>query len=187
MSRRITIIMSCGTVSLGAIFAAGCGKDANGESSAATKTSGWKTVTAPATTATEPRKSTKPSTSTTSTTAAKPRGSTKPTRAGKATKAPKPTKAAKPPKASVLKRATLVVVIKRDAFAPSKLRGKVRQKITWLNSDKRSHNVTATEGATFASGKLAPGGQFAYTPTNTGRIRYVCTIHGQRGTINVIR
>jgi plastocyanin len=173
MSRQITTVLSCGALALGgAAVAGGCGKDGSatgvGSSTATTATTktGSRTITAPRT-------------STSSTGARKT--STTPARG------PKPTKTAKRPKPSVLKAATLVVLIKRNAFKPARLQAKVRQSITWRNDDPRRHNVTAVEGAGFRSGDIKAGGTYTFTPRKAGQIQYVCTIHpGQRGRIDVI-
>jgi plastocyanin len=83
-------------------------------------------------------------------------------------------------------RDVLRVSIKNIKFMPHDLVVRVGQKIRWANNDKVGHNVTATKGATFASDTLDTGDTFSYTPTKTGTINYVCTIHaGQDGKIIV--
>lgn len=78
------------------------------------------------------------------------------------------------------------VGMKDIKFVPESITAKVGQKIVWTNNDSVPHNVTATEGADFASDTLRKGDTFEYTPTRTGTIKYVCTIHpGQNGEIEV--
>lgn len=180
MSRRITIVLSCGTLALGGGVVAGCGKDTNANDTAdttgsATTTTARERTTTGRTTKTTPRKSR---------TVPTPRG--KATTTGK--KAPKPTKKAKAPKAKVLETATLVVVAKNNKFAPARLQAKVGQPITWLNQDAAEHNVVAVSGAGFRSPNLKKNASYTFTPRKVGPIDYVCTIHpGQRGRIVVVR
>jgi plastocyanin len=73
-------------------------------------------------------------------------------------------------------------------FVPDKIAARVGQKIHWTNDDAPAHNVTATDGADFASDTLNHGDTFDYTPTKAGVIKYVCTIHpGQDGEIRVTK
>jgi plastocyanin len=76
--------------------------------------------------------------------------------------------------------------IKDIKFVPESATAKVGQKITWTNNENIPHNVTATDGADFASDTLQKGDTFEFTPTKAGTIKYVCTIHsGQNGEIEV--
>jgi plastocyanin len=78
------------------------------------------------------------------------------------------------------------VDIKDIKFVPHDVTAKVGQKIVWTNSDDAAHNVTAEDGANFASDTMQKGDTFQYTPRKAGTIKYVCTIHtGQDGTITV--
>jgi plastocyanin len=71
-------------------------------------------------------------------------------------------------------------------FVPENATAKVGQKIIWTNNENIPHNVTATDGADFASDTLQKGDTFEFTPTKAGTIKYVCTIHsGQNGEIEV--
>jgi plastocyanin len=82
----------------------------------------------------------------------------------------------------------VTVSMKDIKFVPHDVQVKVGQKITWTNNDTPAHNVTATQGASFKSDTINPGGTFSYTPTKAGTISYVCTIHpGQDGTITVTK
>jgi plastocyanin len=84
--------------------------------------------------------------------------------------------------------AVVEVSMKNIRFVPEKITAKVGQKIVWTNDDSIVHNVTATDGADFASDSVGGGGTYAYTPTKAGVIRYVCTIHsGQNGEITVTK
>ena len=78
------------------------------------------------------------------------------------------------------------VGIKDIKFVPETIEAKVGQKIVWTNNESIPHNVTATDGADFASDTLQKDGTFEYTPEKAGTIKYVCTIHeGQNGQITV--
>lgn len=80
------------------------------------------------------------------------------------------------------------VGIKDISFVPEEIEAKAGQKIVWTNNEPIPHNVTATDGADFASDTLQQGDTFEYTPQKAGTIKYVCTIHeGQSGQITVTR
>ena len=84
--------------------------------------------------------------------------------------------------------AVVKVSMKDIKFVPERITAKVGQKIEWTNDDAVAHNVTATDGADFASDTINGGGQYSYTPTKAGVIKYVCTIHsGQNGEIRVTK
>ena len=84
--------------------------------------------------------------------------------------------------------AIVEVSMKDIKFVPEKISVKVGQKIEWTNDDAVAHNVTATDGADFASDTITGGGTYSYTPTKAGVIQYVCTIHsGQNGEIRVTK
>lgn len=71
-------------------------------------------------------------------------------------------------------------------FVPQEVSVDVGQRIIWTNNEAVPHNVTAREGADFASDTLQEGDTFDYTPTEAGTIDYVCTIHPrQTGRITV--
>jgi plastocyanin len=72
------------------------------------------------------------------------------------------------------------------AFDPKSTTVKVGQKVTWVNDDTVTHNVTANSGADFKSKDFGKDGTFSFTPTKAGTIQYVCTIHpGMTGTLTV--
>lgn len=80
------------------------------------------------------------------------------------------------------------VGMKDIKFVPEKIAAQVGQKIVWTNNEAIPHNVTATDGADFASDTLQEDQTFEYTPTKAGTIKYVCTIHsGQNGEITVTK
>ena len=84
--------------------------------------------------------------------------------------------------------ATVEVGMKNIKFVPEKITAKVGQKIVWTNNEAIGHNVTATDGADFASDTLQENDTFEYTPKKAGTIKYVCTIHsGQNGEITVTK
>jgi len=99
------------------------------------------------------------------------------------------TRTTSPPSNSTPTGETVQVSMKQIKFVPEKIVAKVGQKIVWTNNDGQiPHTVTATSGATFDSGNIDGGGTFDYTPTKTGVIDYVCTIHsGQTGQIRVTK
>ena len=54
--------------------------------------------------------------------------------------------------------------------------------VTFTNDGAVAHTVTATEGADFDSGTLAPGKTFSFVASGHGKLTYVCTIHpGMQG------
>lgn len=78
------------------------------------------------------------------------------------------------------------VGIKDIKFVPEEISAKVGQKIVWTNNEDIAHNVTATDGADFASDTLRKDDTFEYTTQDAGTIEYVCTIHpDQNGQITV--
>lgn len=71
-------------------------------------------------------------------------------------------------------------------FIPEEISVDVGQRIVWTNNEAVPHNVTARDGADFASDTLQQGDTFEYTPQEAGTIDYVCTIHPQQtGQITV--
>jgi plastocyanin len=58
--------------------------------------------------------------------------------------------------------------------------------VTFTNEGAIAHTVTATSGADFDSGSLAPGATFKFTASEAGTVTYVCNFHpGMQGTIKV--
>jgi len=99
---------------------------------------------------------------------------------------PAPAQTATATTASESSAAVVEVSMKDIKFVPRDITAKVGQKIVWTNNDTAPHNVTATDGADFASETVTKGQTYEYTPTKAGVIQYVCTIHsGQDGEIRV--
>lgn len=73
-------------------------------------------------------------------------------------------------------------------FAPKTATVRVGQEVKWVNEDSAPHNATADSGASFKSDDFGKGGEFTFTPTKAGTIRYECTLHpGMTGTLQVSR
>ncbi len=100
---------------------------------------------------------------------------------------PPPAAAPPPPAASASSGDELKVTMKDIEYVPAAITAKVGQKIVWENTDGQiPHTVTATDGADFDSGRMAPGDTFDHTPEEAGRIAYFCEIHpNQKGEISV--
>jgi plastocyanin len=73
-----------------------------------------------------------------------------------------------------------------NSFSPGTLKVHVGDTVTFTNDGGVDHTVTATSGAKFDSGSLAPGATFTFTAEKAGTVSYVCTFHsGMQGTIEV--
>ena len=78
------------------------------------------------------------------------------------------------------------VTIGDNSFTPAHLKVSVGDTVTFKNDGAIAHTATATAGADFDSGSIAPGDTFTFTPTKAGTVSYVCTFHpGMQGTIDV--
>jgi plastocyanin len=78
------------------------------------------------------------------------------------------------------------VSVQDNTFKPGTIKVAVGDTITWKNDGAIAHTVTATDGADFDSGTLAPGKSFTFTADKAGTISYVCNFHaGMQGTIEV--
>jgi plastocyanin len=96
------------------------------------------------------------------------------------------TTAAKPTTTTAPAVAGATVSVQDNTFEPGTIRAKVGDTITWTNDGAVAHTVTATDGADFDSGTLAPGKSFTFTADKAGTISYVCNFHaGMQGTIEV--
>ena len=73
-------------------------------------------------------------------------------------------------------------------FQPKTIKVNVGQTVTWVNKDSAPHNVVnKTEGEEPKSELFNEGGKYTWTPTEAGRMSYVCTIHpGMEGTVDVV-
>jgi len=81
--------------------------------------------------------------------------------------------------------ATHTVTIEAVAYAPQTLTVELGDSIVWVNKDPFPHSVTdARDG--FDSSSLQPDQRWTLTPTKTGELTYVCTLHPtMKGTIVV--
>jgi plastocyanin len=78
------------------------------------------------------------------------------------------------------------VSVQDNTFKPGAIKVKSGDTVTFTNDGGVAHTVTATDGADFDSGTLAPGKTFSFVAAGHGKISYVCTIHpGMQGTIEV--
>lgn len=80
---------------------------------------------------------------------------------------------------------TPTVVMKDDAFAPTRLTISAGQTVTFVNQDDDAHTVTATDGA-FDSKGLDTNGTWRHTFAKPGTYTYFCELHPfMKGTIVV--
>ena len=78
------------------------------------------------------------------------------------------------------------VSVQDNSFKPADLKVAVGDTVTFTNEGAIAHTVTATGGADFDSGSLAPGKTFSFTAETAGTGTYVCNFHpGMQGTIAV--
>jgi plastocyanin len=78
------------------------------------------------------------------------------------------------------------VSVQDNVFKPADIKVKSGDVVTFTNDGAVPHTVTATDGADFDSGTLAPGKTFSFVAAGQGKLTYVCTIHpGMQGTITV--
>ncbi len=85
---------------------------------------------------------------------------------------------------------TISVVMQSLDFSPIAVKGRVGQRVTWLNEDQARHNVTYISGPHFRSSgrRMRIGDRFTITLTAPGTIHYVCTLHPwMHATITVSR
>jgi plastocyanin len=91
-----------------------------------------------------------------------------------------------PAAAQAPKAAGTTVSVQDNSFSPETLQVSVGDTVTFTNDGGIAHTVTATSGAEFDSGSLAPGATFEFTAEKAGTVSYVCTFHpGMQGTIEV--
>ncbi|MET9552479.1 cupredoxin domain-containing protein [Streptomyces sp. NPDC006645] len=79
------------------------------------------------------------------------------------------------------------VTISDFKFRPASLTVAPGAKITVVNNDSTTHTLTATKGASFDTGDIAPGKSATVTaPSKAGAFPYDCTIHPfMKGTLTV--
>ena len=71
-----------------------------------------------------------------------------------------------------------------NSFMPRELRVTLGDTVVWVNGDIVRHNAVRAD--LFESGDLRSGERFSWVPTDTGLVRYQCTIHSRmRGEIRV--
>jgi plastocyanin len=71
------------------------------------------------------------------------------------------------------------------AFNPNPLTISTGTTVTWMNNDSITHTSTSN-GGTWSSGNVAPGGTFSFTFQSAGSFAYHCAIHpGMVGMITV--
>lgn len=71
-----------------------------------------------------------------------------------------------------------------NSFAPRELRATLGDTIVWVNGDIVRHNAVRRD--LFDSGELKSGERFQWVPTDTGEVRYQCTIHTRmRGALRI--
>ena len=68
----------------------------------------------------------------------------------------------------------LNIFIRDSQFIPNSSAMPLGSKITWINEDKITHNVS---GDNWSSGDLAPGQSFSKTFDEAGDYQYHCVIH----------
>jgi plastocyanin len=78
------------------------------------------------------------------------------------------------------------VSVQDNTFQPADLKVAVGDTVTFTNEGAIAHTVTATDGADFDSGSLAPGATFSFTAEKAGTVSYVCSFHpGMQGTLAI--
>ena len=71
------------------------------------------------------------------------------------------------------------------AYSPDNLSVAAGSTVTWTNTDAIAHTSTS-DGRTWNSQTILPGGTFSFTFQNAGTFTYHCTIHpGMIGTVVV--
>jgi plastocyanin len=77
------------------------------------------------------------------------------------------------------------VSIANMAFSSASITVVAGTTVTWTNNDEMAHTVTS-DGNSFDSGNIAPGGKFSKTFSTTGSFPYHCSIHPtMKGTVTV--
>jgi len=80
---------------------------------------------------------------------------------------------------------TRTVSIPGKFYDPAQISVLVGTTVTWKNDDSINHTVT-TDGDTFSSGYVPPGGMFTFTFAKQGHYAFHCTIHRfMRGEVDV--
>ncbi len=85
---------------------------------------------------------------------------------------------------TAVKGVAKIVEMTDSTFAPSTVRVKVGETVSFVDKDEIAHTATAEK--TFDSGTLREGAKFDFKATKAGTFSYVCIFHpGMTGTLNV--
>ena len=77
------------------------------------------------------------------------------------------------------------ILMRGNSFTPRAITITVGDTVVWRNVDIVRHNAMRAE--TFDTGELRGGQSFSWVATDTGEVRYRCTIHQRmRGTVTVL-
>jgi plastocyanin len=80
---------------------------------------------------------------------------------------------------------TYQIVIEQMRFDPPVLSVRRGDRVVWVNKDLFPHTVTGMSKA-FDSHEISPNASWSYVAGQTGRYRYLCTLHTtMRGTLIV--
>jgi len=79
-----------------------------------------------------------------------------------------------------------MVTIQNLAFNPSTIQVKPGTKVTWVNHDQVTHNISFKSGPRITSSSLHNNQSFSYTFQIPGTFTYTCTTHpSMHGTVIV--
>lgn len=97
-----------------------------------------------------------------------------------------PTSTVTPPSATTA-AAEARITIRGFVFIPQDLTVRPGEQITVHNNNSVSHTVTATDGAAFDTGDIAPGQSATFTaPDTPGSYAFICSLHPRmKGTLTV--
>jgi plastocyanin len=78
------------------------------------------------------------------------------------------------------------ITMQDNSFAPANAKVAVGETVTFENAGAIAHTATATDGADFDSGTVAPGETFRFKAATAGTVSYLCSFHpGMEGKIEV--
>lgn len=76
------------------------------------------------------------------------------------------------------------VTMRGNSFRPRSLSIELGDTVEWVNRDIVRHNAVRAD--VFDTGELRGGERYVWVPTDTGSVRYECTIHERmRGVVHV--
>ncbi len=83
----------------------------------------------------------------------------------------------------------MTIDMRNVQFLPQRARVKAGETVLWKNSDTMAHTVTKQggPGPESGSGTIAPGGTFAHTFKQPGKIDYLCTIHPNQTGVLILK